>query len=75
MRLRFTAQFDFVPRGEAATINDIQAMLLDAEQELKPVAKRLQQRKQSADEQAVTASMVQLHRAVIKLAQLTKYSR
>lgn len=54
---------------------EVQATMLDAAQELEPVAKRLRQRRQDVDAQAVEASMTALHRSTHLLAKLTKHAR
>jgi hypothetical protein len=51
---------------------EVQATMLDAAQELEPVAKRLRQRH---DAQAIEASMTALKRSTCLLAKLTKFAR
>jgi len=51
---------------------EVQATMLDAAQELEPVAKRLRQRH---DAKAIEASMTALKRSTCLLAKLTKFAR
>lgn len=54
---------------------EVQATMLDAAQELEPVAKRLRQRHDVIDAQAIEASMTALKRSTCLLAKLTKFAR
>ena len=72
-----TMTIEFAPRTGRKVehaVGEAQTAVLDAITELRPVALRLDQRKQALDAAAVTSSIMALQIAAKRLAKLTKYA-